>query len=52
VAGCCAVGYFIAAFTQKAWIITPAAILLELGVLLGIRAVGRRRAAVASAHKQ
>ena len=39
VAVCCALGYFIAAFTTSLAIILPAAIVLELILLFGIKAV-------------
>ncbi|MBR5701066.1 MAG: Na+/H+ antiporter NhaC family protein, partial [Oscillospiraceae bacterium] len=39
VAVCCALGYFIDAFTTSLAIILPAAIVLELILLFGIKAV-------------
>jgi tetracycline resistance efflux pump len=47
VAGCCAVGYFISAFTTKLWIILPVSIAVELVVLLAIKTACGKKAAAA-----
>ena len=46
VAGCCAAGYFISAFTSKLWIILSASIAIELAVLFVIRAVTIKKTGV------